>query len=86
MLITTSGAFDNGNTLLETIHLKLGQGRGDLVGAPAASIAPHVEATPVGQGCGRQGCFDLVLKEKECWVHWSWRCAEGASQKFKGFE
>ncbi len=38
MLITgPSGVFDSGNTLPETIHLKLGEGRGDLVGAPAAS-------------------------------------------------
>ena len=36
-----------------------------MVGAPAACIAPHVEATPVGQGCGRQGYLDLGLEEKE---------------------
>ena len=49
-----SAAFDSGGTLLRTIRLELGEGKGDLVGAPATCIAPHVEATRVGQGCGRQ--------------------------------
>ena len=29
-------------------------------------VAPRVEATPVGQGCGRQGYLHLVVEKKEC--------------------